>query len=127
MAKRRWASQDDPRLHTPSWLAIRRAWQAQLTYLDQHGGALYCEADSCLLPGVPIQCGGPRTPAHLDVGHRIPRDRDPRLTWDITDTRPEHARCNRSQGRRDNAAKQRAQRDQRPTTTTELTVSNNEW
>jgi hypothetical protein len=85
-------------MHTPTYLAIRKHWQALLATRWGRGEPMHCEADRCLLPGLPIQHGGTRTPAHLDVGHRVPIVLDPRRTWTIDDTRPEHARCNRSAG-----------------------------
>lgn len=80
----------DPRLKTPSWRAIVRHWQA-LQLPD-------CQAPHCLLPGLPIQYQGQRGPAHLDVGHLDARADDHRQAWRLEDTRPEHARCNRSAG-----------------------------
>lgn len=95
-------STGDPRLKTASWTAARAYWRNQLT-LDP---SLPCHADRCLLPGRAIRLGAPRGRDSLDVGHREVRDGDPRTEWTIADTRPEHARCNRSHGGRYGRAKQ---------------------
>ena len=81
---------NDPRLRTTSWRTIRAHW---LTVKPRQ-----CQASHCLAPWIPIQYGGPRGPWHLDVGHTGLRALDTRHTWTINDTRPEHARCNRSNG-----------------------------
>ena len=80
----------DPRLKTKEWKAIRKAWL--------HLQPETCQATPCLMPGTPIQYEGKRGPAHLDVGHKIPRALDTRRTWTINDTRPEHAHCGQSHG-----------------------------
>lgn len=80
----------DPRLKTPAWRAIVAHW-TRLQPTD-------CQATRCLLPNIPIQYGGRRGPAHLDVGHIAYRVADQRQTWRLEDTRPEHARCNRTAG-----------------------------
>ena len=60
-----------------------------------------CEADRCLHPGQPIDYDGPRGPLSLDVGHIRPQHLEPeRRLWLVSETRPEHATCNRSQGAR---------------------------
>jgi hypothetical protein len=124
MAKRRWASQDDPRLHTPSWLAIRRHWQNLLLTTTKQGGAIYCQAPICKARGIPIQVGGRRGRWHLDVGHIIAREHDPRQTWTIDDTRPEHATCSRSAGVEIGRAKRRARTAAAPA---RLSISNDDW
>lgn len=128
-AKRRWTSQDDPRLHTASWLDIRETWRMRLAAAIKEGGGIYCEAPICKARGVPIQQGGVRGPWHLDVGHIIPREHDTRLTWTIEDTRPEHARCNRSAGvevgRRKAMARRAAMRQAQGTQS--MTINNDDW
>lgn len=80
----------DPRLKTREWKRIVAAWQRLQPVV--------CEATPCLLPHLPITYTPMRTRTSLDVGHRDPRILDARTTWTIDDTRPEHARCNRSNG-----------------------------
>jgi 5-methylcytosine-specific restriction endonuclease McrA len=87
---RRYPSSGDPRLKTKSYKAIVKYWQRLKP--EQ------CEATRCLLQGIPISYTKPRTQASLDVGHIIDRDTDPRQTWTVADTRPEHQRCNRAAG-----------------------------
>jgi hypothetical protein len=82
----------DPRLKTRSWQAIVAHFQRQQP--------THCEATPCLLPGIPITYTPTRTRTSLDVGHKIPRAIDTRLTWTIADCRPEHAACSRSHGAR---------------------------
>lgn len=90
MPSRRAPITGDPRLKTGAWADIKRHWQRERRP--------QCEAGRCLLPGVPIRYDGPRGPDSLDVGHRLGRDVDPRHTWTVDETRPEHERCNRSAG-----------------------------
>lgn len=60
-----------------------------------------CQADRCLHPGRPIDYSGQRGPLALDVGHIVPAYLEPsRKLWAVTETRPEHAACNRKQGAR---------------------------
>lgn len=60
-----------------------------------------CHADHCLYPGLPIDYSGQRGPLALDVGHIVPAYTQPhRRAWAISETRPEHAACNRKQGAR---------------------------
>lgn len=80
----------DPRLKT-------RAWQAIVTHFAKKQYT-QCQATPCLLPGLPITYTPQRTRTSLDVGHKIPRALDTRLTWTIADCRPEHAACSRSHG-----------------------------
>lgn len=89
----------DPALATPAWRAIRAYWQDQ-AHPD-------CQAPRCLLPDVPIRYTGRRGIDSLDVGHKDMRDQDTRNTWTLADTRPEHARCNRSAGASYRQAKHR--------------------
>jgi hypothetical protein len=84
------AYQTDPRMGTPQWKQIRAYWQSIRP--EQ------CEATRCLLPGEPITYTEQRTRTSLDVGHILDRNGDERTQWTITDTRPEHAHCNRSAG-----------------------------
>lgn len=59
----------------------------------------HCQADRCLHPGQPIDYSGQRGPLALDVGHITPVAKQPsRRAWAITETRPEHAACNRTAG-----------------------------
>lgn len=129
--KRRWTSQDDPRLKTPSYRAILKYWADLIEKANRTGGWVECQAPNCLLKNIPIKSGGPRTPAHLDVGHIIPRTTDQRQTWNIEDTRPEHARCNRSAGIKITQAikaRKKAQAQQQGTTTPiAMTINNNDW
>jgi 5-methylcytosine-specific restriction endonuclease McrA len=90
MPPKRLQPSGDPALKSAAWRAVRAYWVAVATP--------QCQAPRCLLPGVPIRYTGKRGPDSLDVGHRVPRARDGRTTWAIADTRPEHARCNRSAG-----------------------------
>lgn len=80
----------DKRRNTYQWKRIQRYWAA-LKPND-------CQATTCLLPGIPIRYTQPRGPDSLDVGHIHSVINDPRQAWTIADTRPEHARCNRSAG-----------------------------
>jgi hypothetical protein len=80
----------DARRGSANWKRIRATWQQRRP--------TECQAERCLLPGVPITYTLPRNRASLDVGHINPAITDPRSTWRIEDTRPEHARCNRSAG-----------------------------
>lgn len=86
---RQW-QQGDPRLKTPSWRAIVREWNRRRPQV--------CQSPRCKAPHIPIQYGGHRSPWHLDVGHIADRRTDPRQTWTLSDTRPEHATCNRAGG-----------------------------
>lgn len=90
MPGKRYAPTGDARLKTGSWAAIKAYWRQQRP--EQ------CQAARCLLPGVPIRYDGERGPDSLDVGHKLGRDVDPRRVWQVWETRPEHARCNRSAG-----------------------------
>jgi hypothetical protein len=125
MAKRRWASQDDKRLKTRQYQKIVTHWKNYVAEMTRQGSAVYCEAPLCLLKGIPIRVGGTRTPAHLDVGHKIAREHDPRPRWTLADTRPEHARCNRVAGVAIREAKRATQ--PRVTTPAPLSINNNEW
>lgn len=90
MPARRYPKSGDPRLKTKSYRAIVAHWQNLKP--EQ------CQAPRCLLPGVAIRYTLPRTSASLDVGHLTPRETDTRQVWQISDTRPEHQRCNRAAG-----------------------------
>jgi hypothetical protein len=79
-------------LSTAAWRKIVAYWQAQRRPT--------CEATRCLLPGVAIRYTGKRGPDSLDVGHKVLRAVDDRTVWQVEDTRPEHARCNRAEGAR---------------------------
>lgn len=129
MPARRYPSSGDPRLKTKSYKAIVKHWKR----IKQE----QCEAPRCLLPGTPIRYELPRTSASLDVGHIIDRDTDPRQTWTIADTRPEHQRCNRAAGLAKAKLKQRRSNSTRystpPTTLravsvhTELSTDAERW
>jgi len=121
----RHPSQNDPRLNTAAYKALRTQWQAYIRATNAAGGAVYCQAGVCLLPNIPIRVDGPRTPAHLDVGHITPRILDPRTTWTMEDTRPEHARCNRTAGT--NLANQRIKQRKAQNGRTPLTINLNDW
>lgn len=99
MPAKRLQPSGDPALKTYQWLAIVGYWRAH--------APTQCQAPRCLLPGVPIRYDGRRGPDSLDVGHKSMRDASARSTWQIADTRPEHARCNRSAGARYRWAKHR--------------------
>lgn len=96
---RRWAA-GDPRLKTSSWSAIVAEWRRRRPER--------CESPRCKAPHVPIQYEGKRGRYHLDVGHVLDRAVDPRRTWRIEDTRPEHATCNRAGGADVTNARRRA-------------------
>ena len=83
-----------PTLRPLGRIALRRYW---LNLKPQR-----CLADHCLHPGYPIQYGGkPHHPLSLDVGHTVPAMLNPtRRAWWPSETRPEHADCNRTQGAR---------------------------
>ena len=118
----------DPRLKTPSWKRIVAHWRRKVEEETTAGGAVYCQATPCRMPGVPIKVGGRRGPTHLDVGHHDPRATDDRTEWTIDDTRPEHQHCSRSHGsalanikRKANAQLHHAEQRKN------LTISNNDW
>ena len=87
-------------LRHPTWRAVQRYWRAELARRPLH-----CEATRCLHPGRPIERRA-HTPLSLDVGHVVARAEAVRLGWTIeqtnalSNTRPEHAQCGRTDGAR---------------------------
>ena len=51
------------------------------------------------LPATCPRCGQTIHPWHKwDMGHILPMHRYPQLEFELSNTRPEHARCNRADG-----------------------------
>lgn len=126
--KKKWRPAD-PRLQTRSWRNIVATWQQRIRDETANGGWIACEAQPCLIPGTPIRIGTPRGPTHLDVGHKIPRALDKRLTWTITDTRPEHSYCSRKAGSSlaNQLKKQRQAETERTKPKEQFTIKNDDW
>lgn len=88
----------DPLLKTAGWLAVRAYWIAQRGPCGRCGGAIDYD--------YPV-----RYWASLDVGHIVGRDQARLLGWtaaqinDLSNTQPEHSRCNRRGGARYGNAK----------------------
>jgi hypothetical protein len=88
----------DPWLDHPTWRAARAHWERQV--IDYNPA---CQATRCQMPGVSITTT-PGQPNSLDVGHITSRYHARRAQWTaeqcnaISNTRPEHARCGRSDG-----------------------------
>jgi DNA/RNA endonuclease G (NUC1) len=86
------AKETDPNLKGAAWKAVRRHWLQK------------APRPPCARCGAEIDYTGPRGPWSLDIGHIVGRDIARRLGWTeeeinhLSNTQPEHARCNRRDG-----------------------------
>lgn len=96
----------DPTLSSKAWAKVKAHWIRL---------RIPCQAKPCLMPGIPIDYMPPFTrPTSFNCGHIVPRWKAKLLGWTIdqinalANSRPEHRRCNVSDGARHGQRRQRA-------------------